>query len=222
VPARVVCISYEIGAGGREVGRLVAERLGFHYVNEEIIAEAAEKGGVVPEALVDVEARKSLTDKIVEQLFWAGMIASTPNFSPAEFTGEPYRRLIMDVVRATAERGEVVIVAHAAGMALAGQPGVLRASVTAPQEFRARRLAESDGLELRAATKVIRDGDLDRASYFKRFYDVPRELPTHYDLVVNTEALEADHAAALIVQAAGYLGQAEAPAEAEKAADTIV
>jgi hypothetical protein len=42
----VVCISHAAGAGGEEVGRLVAERLGFLYVNEEIVARAAAKGGV--------------------------------------------------------------------------------------------------------------------------------------------------------------------------------
>ena len=32
----VICISHETGAGGEEIGRLVADRLGFLYVDEEI------------------------------------------------------------------------------------------------------------------------------------------------------------------------------------------
>ena len=43
---RVVCISHSTGAGGEEVGRLAAERLDFLYVDEEIVARAAAKGGV--------------------------------------------------------------------------------------------------------------------------------------------------------------------------------
>ncbi|MBA3366230.1 MAG: cytidylate kinase family protein, partial [Actinobacteria bacterium] len=39
--ARVVCISRELGAGGEQIGRLVAERLGLQYVDEEVIARAA-------------------------------------------------------------------------------------------------------------------------------------------------------------------------------------
>src|SRR5688572_5437508 len=34
-----------MGAGGEEVGRLVAEALGFDYVDEDIVARAAERGG---------------------------------------------------------------------------------------------------------------------------------------------------------------------------------
>ena len=38
---RVVCISHNTGAGGSEIGRLVAQRLGFRYVDEDLVAHAA-------------------------------------------------------------------------------------------------------------------------------------------------------------------------------------
>ena len=43
---RVVAISRAAGAEGERIGALVAERLGFRYVDEEIITLAAEKQGV--------------------------------------------------------------------------------------------------------------------------------------------------------------------------------
>ena len=39
--------------------------------------------------------------------------------------------------------------------------------------------------------------------YLKRFYGVAVELPIHYDLVINTDALSVEQAAALIAQASG-------------------
>jgi hypothetical protein len=47
VPVSAVCISRTAGARGEEVGRLVADALGFRYVDEEIVLAAAEKEGVV-------------------------------------------------------------------------------------------------------------------------------------------------------------------------------
>ena len=41
VTCQVVCISHAPGAGGEEVGRLVAERLGLLYVDDDIVARAA-------------------------------------------------------------------------------------------------------------------------------------------------------------------------------------
>jgi cytidylate kinase len=97
----------------------------------------------------------------------------------------------------------VVIVAHAAAFALAGRDDLVRVLITAPAEIRTRRLAEArDGDQAKAATELKRS-DAARAAYLKTFYEVEHELPTHYDLVVNTEVLDPDEAADLIARAAG-------------------
>ena len=48
----------------------------------------------------------------------------------------------------------------------------------------------------------MKRSDRERTDYFKRFYDLTEELPTHYDLVVNTEALTPEQAVSAIVAAA--------------------
>jgi hypothetical protein len=58
VPVSAVCISRDDGAGGEEVGRLVADALGFRYLDEEIVLAAAEKEGLDPEQLARVERRR--------------------------------------------------------------------------------------------------------------------------------------------------------------------
>ena len=39
----IVTVSHEIGAGGPEIGQKVAERLGLHYVDQELISDAARR-----------------------------------------------------------------------------------------------------------------------------------------------------------------------------------
>src|SRR6266566_7153533 len=68
----VVCISHAAGAGGEEVGRLVAERLGFLYVDEEIVARAAAKGGIDAAEVADEERRKSLVARALEAVAQGG------------------------------------------------------------------------------------------------------------------------------------------------------
>jgi cytidylate kinase len=113
------------------------------------------------------------------------------------------RALIRETINETAAKGDVVIVAHAAAFALGSRDDLLRVLVTAPAEIRRRRLAEArDGDQAKAA-KELKGSDEARAAYLKTFYDVDRELPTHYDLVLNTEFLEPEAAADLIASAAG-------------------
>lgn len=207
--ARVVCISRELGADGERVGRLVSERLGLQYVDEDVIARAAERGGVDPGVLADTEKRKSRLLRIVELLGDAGTATPSLGVEPSPVRSareESHRDLIRGVIEQIAGDGNAVIVAHAASMALTGRKDILRVLVAASPEERTRRLAQSEGLDEKRAAKLVKDADTARASYIKSFYAIDRELPTHYDLVVNTDTLDAERAADLIVEAATLPG----------------
>jgi cytidylate kinase len=203
----VVCISHAAGAGGEEVGRLVAERLGFLYVNEEIVARAAAKGGVDAADVADEERRKSLAARALNAIAQGGGEAWTlgavgPLGSPEELDSDDIRSLIRETIEQTAARGKAVIVAHAASYAIGHGDGVLRVLVTASPETRTTRVAEAEGLDQAGAARAVKKSDAGRADYLKRFYDVREESPTHYDLVLNTDALSIEQAADLIARAA--------------------
>jgi cytidylate kinase len=63
-------------------------------------------------------------------------------------------------------------------------------------------VADDQSLDPREAQRFVEREDMARADYLKRFYDVGRELPTHYDLVVSTDKLSAEQATGIIVAAA--------------------
>jgi len=207
---KVVAISRSAGAEGERIGTLVAERLGFRYVDEEIISKAAEKQGIDPAAIADAERRKGVILRVLEGLGQGGAAGATPGgamWVPDDVTelaqSQDLRALIRETIHETAARGDVVIVAHAAAFALTGRDDLLRVLVTAPVEIRTRRLTEARDGDRAQAAKELKRSDEARAAYLKSFYDVERELPTHYDLVVNTEVLEPEAAADIIARAAG-------------------
>jgi cytidylate kinase len=208
VKRRVVCISHATGSGGNAVGRLVAERLGFRYVDEELVARAAAKGGVEAADIADEERRKSRLGRVLDELSlgsgaeaWAmgGFIPPVPGAVP---TSDELRAFVRDAIEETAARGDTVIVAHAASHAIGPREDALRVLVTASPEKRAARLAEEQGLDEPAAVQAVKDADAARADYLKRFHDVREERPTQYDLVLNTDLLSLEQAAALISAAA--------------------
>jgi cytidylate kinase len=203
----IVCISRASGAGGAEIGRLVAERLGFSCVDEEIVAHAAAAGGVGADEVASEEERRSLAARLLEAMGQSGAeawaLGATPSFSRAADLGGPdLRGLIRRAIEETADRGNVVIVAHAASHALGPRPGLLRVLVTASPGTRTARVAESLGLDERRAARAVKDADASRRDYLKRFYGVDEESPTQYDLVLNTDVLSVDQAARLIASAA--------------------
>ena len=137
---KVVAISRAIGAEGEFIGTLVAEKLGYRYVDEEIIADAAEKQGVDPAAIADAERRKGVLLRVIEGFGQSGAANATatpggpmwiPDDSSELVRSHDLRALIRETVVETAGRGDVVIVAHAASFALGDRDDVLRVLVVA-------------------------------------------------------------------------------------------
>ena len=201
VTCRVVCISYKTGSGGEEVGRLVAERLGFLYVDDDIVARAAARGGISPADVADEERRKSVVSRLLEML----AIGTSEIGGAAVVHGvdnDDVRALIRETIERTAARGNAVIVAHAASHVVEPGDEALRVLVTATPSTRADRLGTTEALEPTKAARAVKDSDAGRRDYLKRFYEIDEELPTHYDLVVNTDVLSVERAADLVSRAA--------------------
>jgi cytidylate kinase len=203
MPRRVICISHATGAGGAVVGRAVAERLGFRYVDDEVLSEAAEWADLDPAFVADAERRKPLISRLLGGITEQGSAVRLPtgDATRALPSDADLRKLITAAVSSFARQGSVVIVAHAASFALVGDE-VLRVLVTASPETRAKRIAADRGVDNRAAAHLLKNEDVGRADYLKRFYDIDRELPTHFDVVVNTDVLTPQDAANVIVAAA--------------------
>jgi len=202
---RVVTIARSLGAGGEEIGHLVAGALGFRYVDDEIIIRAAEKAGVSPETIAQVEHTQPLILRILDVMGRAPLdpvaVPVTPDADDPWLRSMTYEGIIERVVRETAAEGKVVLVAHGAGMHLAGSGGLLRAFVTASPAARAERIARRDSIGERVARKVVQESDRQRREYLRRFCEVHRELPTDYDIVISTDVLAPSRAAELIVAA---------------------
>jgi cytidylate kinase len=222
VARSIVCISQTTGSNGEEVGHAVAERLGFRHLDEEIVVRAARREKIEPEEMASVERRQTFARRFLRSLDRRAKLetfahsvlfpdedAERPSGSLPLATSEELRAAIRAAIHETSEQGDVVIVSHAASIALAGMPGVLRVLVTASPKTRAGRLAEAskDKLDSSKALRLVRETDRARADYMKRFYALRQEEPTCYDLVINTDVLDPDEAVDLIVVAARGSGE---------------
>ena len=208
----LICVSHCDGAGGDDVARLMAEQLGLRYVDEEIVSAAAQRAGAAPELVADAEQRKPLLRRrVLDELGATGaagmaVVGGFPPPLPAEpppQRGDELCSFIGEAIEAVAAKGHVVIGAHGASFALAARGDLLRVFVTASAAARIRRVAQERGIDETEAERQIRAADRTRADYLKRFYGIDNEVPTQYDLVVNTDVLSSGEAASIVAHAAG-------------------
>ncbi len=181
---RVVSISRQVGTIGEDVARLSAERLGFRYIDYQVIQAAAREAGVSPETVSEAEHPPSL-------------LTTKPLY-----TSTDYRTFIEDVIRDVAQEGNCLVVGHAAQVILRERFDTLHVLITGSPTFRARRIMAGMNVDEKTALKTVDRTDNERLDYFRRFYDTGWLTPCTYDLCINTDHLNPEQAAELVVQAA--------------------
>jgi cytidylate kinase len=203
VSYRAIALSQVDGAGGESIGLSVARHLGFGYLDEAIVAQVARDHGLEPTTVMEAERKRAFFADIGERTR-RGAVEGPTTPPPNTFDEtDSILSLIREAVRSAADRGNAVLVAHAASYACAERTDVLRVCVTAPFATRARRYAAALGLEEAEALDLLHQSDARRASYLQRVYGVDDEAPTDYDTVVNTERLTPDAAVSLITGLVG-------------------
>jgi cytidylate kinase len=203
----IVTISHEIGAGGPEIGQQLAERMGYRYVDHELISDAAQRYGLLEEKLSHLdESKPSLFERFDAET-------------------RRYITVIQTALYDFAEHDNVVLMGRGGQWLLRGIPHVLRVRVMAPFDVRVKRLGKKlagpmgEQTNPRTVTELVRRDDAEKAGRMRYLYEVGITDPALYDLVINTEKLSVASAVGLI---AGVVGQAElatAPASAQLVAD---
>ena len=150
------------------------------------------------DTVAEAERRKSFFLRVAEAAVHmaAGPVPPDPRAYEPDQT-DTLLSLIRDTVQDAAERGSVVLAAHAACYACADRSDVLRVWVTAPPATRVSRVV-AGGLSDKDAARWLDRSDAGRASYLKRVYGVSGESPADYDVVINTERLAPHEAVGLI------------------------
>ena len=217
MPANVVTLSVQTGSGGFTVAHRLADRLNFRYYDWEITSEAASRAGVTPNEVIASERVPGFIERIMRRLGAVSTVSleGSPGFSelsPAMYntaleslTSDDYRQFIERVVRELADRGDAVIVGHAAQHTLKAQPGVLRALIYGSPNVRAERLAAEQGIDLEKARSTVKQSDKDRGDLLKRVYKFDWLDSAMYDLALNTDHLSLDYATEAIYTAAREL-----------------
>jgi cytidylate kinase len=182
----IITISHDMGAGGPEIGMALGKRLGYRYVDQDLISDAARRYGLAEERLSHLdESKPSLFERFDAET-------------------RRYITVIQTALLEFAEVDNIVLMGRGGQWLLRGIPHVLRVRVSAPFEQRVRnwirRTTELTGEtpNQRAATDFVRRDDSDRAGRMKYLYEVDIADSALYDLVLNTEKLAYESAVEVI------------------------
>ena len=193
---RIITISREFGSGGRSIGKLVAEKLGYRFFDSELVNKVAQRSGFSPEFIEEsgeyASARSSL-------LF---ALATASQYSADGLS--MHDRLYIEqtkIIEEIAAEGDCVIVGRCADFILRDRKDCLNVFIHADMESRAKRIVERYGECDKSPEKRFTEKDQKRKVYYKNYTGRNWGQAQNYDICLNSGALGIETCAELIVQA---------------------
>ena len=172
-PGLIITIAREHGSSGKQIGKLVAEKLVIPFYYKEMIALAAHESGLDKEFISDIH--KNAPDVLY------GLYASTHIVQLAIAAQDK-------IIRKIANNGSCVIVGRSADYVLKDYENVFRIFIGAPKEYRIHRVMEVYGDTLQEAKRNVRRSDKARASYYRHISGKQWGDENNYDLVVDSSS----------------------------------
>lgn len=192
----IITISREFGSGGRSIGKLVAEKLGYGFYDRELVREVAKRSGFSPEFIEEsgeyASARSSLLFTLATANQYSADVLSMHDKLYIEQT-----RLIEEL----AEQGNCVIVGRCADYVLRDRKDCLHVFIHADMECRARHIVERYGQTEKSPEKRLNEKDQKRKVYYKNYTGRVWGQAQNYDLCLNSGILGEERCAEIIAMA---------------------
>lgn len=186
----VVTISRESGSLGLDVGRRVAERLGFTFWDQEIVTEVARRLHVEPK---EVSALDEYAPRAVQVMFTALKLAS-------DGLVEDYRDQLRYLFASIGHHGAAVVVGRGAHCIIPSNQA-LKVRLVAPLETRIAHYEKTCQVQHEDALRQVPAGDRQRAEFVRQAFHSDVTDPSAYDLVINVGTYLATRADSMVLMA---------------------
>lgn len=190
----VIAIGREYGSGGREIGRKLAEHLGYEFYDDEIIRRAAGTTGYSTHFIEQQE--ESMASGLLYDLLTQMYTYAPAQESPKDAVFAAERDIILDLAR----KGNCVIVGRCADWILRDDPHCLRVWLHASTQARIARIMEYDHTDAASARASMTRGDHKRATYYQYYTRRVWGLARNFHIAVDT-TLGYDYAQRVITDA---------------------
>ena len=181
-----VTIGREYGSGGREVGEKLAEKLGFTFLDKNILNEISGKSGISVEELMENDEKPSI-----------------PYDFDADTLSERLFDMQADLILNKTREESCVVVGRCADVILEYQDDVVNVFIYADMEDKIKRIMKLYSLEdKQKAAKLIKKTEKIRRNYYQYYTDEIWGDKRNKALMINTSACGVEGAVEMI---AAYL-----------------
>lgn len=188
----VINIGRQLGSGGKDIGEIIARRLGIRLYDKELLTLAAQQSGLCPEFFekADEKGARNVFSTMIAYLRspFAGDMGNVTNV----LSNDALFKIQSDVIRDIAARESCVFVGRCADYILRDHPQAVNVFVAAGRADRCERLCRQCGITPGEAEARMDREDARRAAYYNYYSSGTWGMASTYHLCVDSSVLGID------------------------------
>ena len=193
----IINVGRQVGAGGQEIGRMLAQDFEAKFYDRELLNLAAKESGF---------SEKFFKQSDEKQGFLRGLFnVQTPHFSlgsvyGSNFSQEGLFQFQSDAIRKAASEGSCVFLGRCADYVLRDFENVVNVFITASIDFRVELVSKVKELDAEHARKLIEHVEHRRAEYYNYYTGKKWGAAESYDLCIDASILGLEATEKLIAE----------------------
>ena len=190
---KIITISREFGSGGRELGKRLAEELGIHCYDHEIIELIAKEHGF------DERYVANISEKCIEAAY-PMTIGHRFAMPPVQIMDQGFQVAAaqQQIIENFAKQGDCVIVGRCADFILQDRTDCLKVFVHADMKFRADRIVRVYGEREKSPEARLKEKDKRRAAYYHFYTDMKWGDAANYHVALDSGVIGIEKCAKVI------------------------
>lgn len=187
----IITIGRQLGSGGLEIGRLLAERLNLAFYDKELLTEAARHSGICPECFqqVDEQAKRTFGGVGIFGMRFPFVGDGNTSYN-SMISGDNLFLIQSETIAKLAENEQgAVFVGRCADYVLRHRDDVVSVFITANEADRVKRLCDRKGCTEVEARDMMKKVDKQRSAYYDYYASREWGVASSYDICLNSSLL---------------------------------
>ena len=193
----VITISREYGSGGKAIGKMVAEKLGYKFYDSDIIEKVVKSSGLAKEIVEKYDEYATHKNSLLYNI----AISAASNFNGLSIANQVQIAQI-NVIKQIAEEGNCVIIGRGADYILRDREDCLHVFIRADISFKAKRVLDIYGETDKKIELRLDDMDVRRRVFYRSFAMREWGVIENYNMMLDSGTIGLEKCAEIICTAA--------------------
>ncbi len=195
----VITISRQFGAGGRTLGKMIAEKLEYKFLDELVIKEIAKVARVSKDTVISLErSAGGAISRLISSLLSRDYMDRLMGEGKGYIDEHVYIDTLREVITKLAEEDNIVLMGRGGQYILQDDPNAFHILLVADMPDRIAFMRQFYRLTDRQAEDAVNNGAKRRANLYRRMGKQDYDHPELYHLAINHSKVSLEMARDLV------------------------